>query len=151
MPFIMQKGGRTPSFKLLSPTQFPAIGEIIPDPYGVALILAPWNYPIQLTLNPLIAALVAGNCAIVKPSAYAPASSAVLAKLLSSAFQPEYVAVVEGGRLENAALLEQKFDTIFFTGSVAVGKVVMEAASCHLTPVTLELGGKSPVIVDETG
>lgn len=104
----------------------------------------------QLTLNPLIAALAAGNCAVVKPSAYAPPSRAALARLLSAVFPAQYVAVVEGGRQENAALLEQKWDTIFFTGSVAVGRVVMEAASRHLTPVSLELGGKSPVIVDAT-
>lgn len=130
--------------------QFPASGHILPEPYGTALIISPWNYPVQLTLNPLIAALAAGNCAVVKPSAYAPAVSAALARLLSAVFPAQYVAVVEGGRQENAALLEQKWDTIFFTGSVAVGRVVMEAASRHLTPVSLELGGKSPVIVDAT-
>ena len=130
--------------------QFPASGCILPEPYGTALIISPWNYPVQLTLNPLIAALAAGNCAVVKPSAYAPAVSAALARLLSAVFPAQYVAVVEGGRQENAALLEQKWDTIFFTGSVAVGRVVMEAASRHLTPVSLELGGKSPVSVDAT-
>lgn len=132
----------------LSAVQFPARGWRLPEPYGTALILAPWNYPVQLTLNPLISALAAGNCAVVKPSAYAPATSAALAALVRQAFPPEYAAVVEGGRAENAALLEQKWDTIFFTGSVPVGRVVMEAAARHLTPVTLELGGKSPVIVD---
>ncbi len=134
----------------LSPLHFPASGEILPEPYGVALIISPWNYPIQLTLNPLISAIAAGNCAVVKPSAYAPHVSHALAQLLSELYPPCYVAVVEGGRKENAALLEQPFDTIFFTGSMEVGKVVMEAASHHLTPVTLELGGKSPVIVDHT-
>lgn len=110
------KGVRLPLF------QFPASGCILPEPYGTALLIAPWNYPVQLTLNPLIAALAAGNCAVVKPSAYAPAVSAALAKLLSNIFPAAYVAVVEGGRQENAELLEQKWDTIFFTGSVAVGR-----------------------------
>lgn len=129
---------------------FPAVGQILSEPYGVALIMAPWNYPVQLTLNPLIAAMAAGNCIIVKPSAYAPHVSHVLAQMLGDAFSPHYIAVVEGGRQENASLLEQKFDTIFFTGSVEVGKIVMQSASKHLTPVTLELGGKSPVIVEKS-
>lgn len=128
---------------------FPSRSRIRPEPYGVVLIMAPWNYPVQLTLVPLISALAAGNCAVVKPSAYAPATSAALAELISSVFPPEYVAVVEGGRAENTALLEQRFDYIFFTGSPEVGKSVMKAAAAHLTPVTLELGGKSPVIVAE--
>ena len=130
--------------------QFHAKSFIAPEPYGVALIMSPWNYPVQLCLSPLVGAISGGNCAVVKPSAYAPATSAALAKILGENFPPEYIAVVEGGRQENSALLEEKFDYIFFTGSVAVGKVVMEAAAKHLTPVTLELGGKSPVIVDET-
>lgn len=130
--------------------QFKAKSFVSPEPYGLALIIAPWNYPVQLCLSPLVGAISGGNCAIVKPSAYAPASSAAIAKILGDIFPPEYIAVVEGGRAENQALLEQKFDYIFFTGSVAVGKVVMEAAAKHLTPVTLELGGKSPVIVDKT-
>ncbi|NLA95773.1 MAG: aldehyde dehydrogenase [Clostridiaceae bacterium] len=123
---------------------------IVPEPYGVALIMSPWNYPVQLTLNPLVASIAAGNCSIVKPSAYAPATSRLLASLLQDLFPPEFVAVVEGGREENRALLEEQFDFIFFTGSTAVGRVVMEAASRHLTPLVLELGGKSPAIVDET-
>ncbi|HIZ19688.1 MAG TPA: aldehyde dehydrogenase [Firmicutes bacterium] len=134
----------------LSILHFPGSGWVQPEPYGVALIMSPWNYPVQLTLNPLIAAMAAGNCAVVKPSAYAPHTSQVLALLLRGLFPEEYVAVVEGGREENTALLEQKFDTIFFTGSVAVGKIVMQAAARYLTPVTLELGGKSPVIVDKS-
>ena len=128
----------------------PARSFLSPEPYGVVLILAPWNYPVQLCLSPLVGALAAGNCAVIKPSAYAPAASHAVAALIASAFAPEQVAVVEGGRAENAALLQEKFDYIFFTGSVAVGKVVMEAAARHLTPLTLELGGKSPVIVDKT-
>lgn len=123
---------------------------IAPEPYGVALIISPWNYPVNLCFEPLIGAISGGNCAVIKPSAYAPATSAVIAKLISETFPKEYITVIEGGRQQNAQLLEEKFDYIFFTGSVEVGKVVMEAASKHLTPVTLELGGKSPVIVDET-
>ena len=124
--------------------QFHARSFVSPEPYGVALILSPWNYPIQLCLSPLVGAISAGNCAVVKPSAYAPATSAAIAKVLGEAFPPEYIAVVEGGPRQNSALLEEKFDYIFFTGSVAVGKVVMEAAAKHLTPVTLELGGQKP-------
>ena len=130
--------------------QFPSRGERLPEPYGCVLIMAPWNYPVQLCLTPLVGAIAAGNCAVVKPSAYAPASSAAIAKLLREIFPPEFVAVVEGGRGENQALLEQKFDYIFFTGSPAVGREVMAAGAKNLTPVTLELGGKSPVIVDST-
>lgn len=114
------------------------------------LIIAPWNYPIHLCLEPLIGAISGGNCAALKPFAYTPSTSRVLAKIISDIFDPEYITVVEGGRNENQALLDEKFDSIFFTGSVAVGKTVMEAASKNLTPVTLELGGKSPVIVTET-
>ena len=130
--------------------QFHAKSFVAPEPHGVALIMSPWNYPVQLCLCPVVGAISGGNCVAVKPSAYAPATSAAIAKILGETFDPEYIAVVEGGREQNSALLEEKFDYIFFTGSVAVGKVVMEAASKHLTPVTLELGGKSPVIVDET-
>ena len=130
--------------------QFHAKSFVSPEPYGVTLLLSPWNYPIQLCLSPLVGAISGGNCAVIKPSAYAPATSAAIARMIADTFPPEYIAVVEGGRAENSALLSQKFDYIFFTGSVAVGKVVMEAAAKNLTPVTLELGGKSPVIVDET-
>ncbi len=121
-----------------------------PAPYGNILILSPWNYPILLTLDPLADAIAAGNTAIVKPSAYSPASSALLAKLLAEYFPPEYIAAVTGGRQENAALLRQKFDMIFFTGSQAVGREVLRCAAEHLTPAVLELGGKSPCIVDDT-
>ncbi len=131
-------------------SQFPARSFISPQPYGVALVMSPWNYPFQLAIEPLIGAIAAGNCAVVKPSAYAPASSQAIADLINSCFQPEFVAVVQGGREENAALLDEKFDFIFFTGGVEVGKLVMEKASRNLTPVCLELGGKSPCIVDET-
>ena len=130
--------------------QFPSRSFRSPEPYGVCLILAPWNYPIQLCLEPLIGAISGGNCAVVKPSAYAPATSAAIAKLIRETFDARYIAAVEGGRAENQALLHQRFDTIFFTGGVTVGREVMRAASETLTPVTLELGGKSPCIVDET-
>lgn len=131
-------------------TQFPSRCFQISEPYGVVLVMAPWNYPFQLSLAPLVGAIAAGNCVIVKPSAYAPNTSAVLAKMLGENFSDEFIAVVEGGREENRELLAQRFDYIFFTGGVTVGKTVMEAAAKHLTPVTLELGGKSPCIVDET-
>lgn len=130
--------------------QFHARSFTVQEPYGVALIMSPWNYPVLLTLEPLIGALAAGNCCVVKPSAYSPATSGVMAELIREAFPEEYVAVVEGGRKENQNLLEQKFDYIFFTGGVTVGKMVMEKAAAHLTPVTLELGGKSPCIIDHT-
>ena len=128
--------------------QFASRSYVKPTPYGVALIMSPWNYPFQLTMDPLVDALAAGNTAIVKPSAYSPATSEVIAALISSVFPPEYVAVVTGGREENQCLLNQKFDYIFFTGSQAVGREVMRKAAGNLTPVTLELGGKSPCIVD---
>lgn len=119
-------------------------------PYGVTLVMAPWNYPFLLTLEPLAGAIAAGNTVVVKPSAYAPASSAVLRQICEEAFPPELVSVVEGGRSENEALLDQRWDNIFFTGSVSVGKLVMSRAAENLTPVTLELGGKSPCIVEKT-
>lgn len=121
-----------------------------PTPYGTVLIMSPWNYPFMLTIEPLINAIAAGNTAIVKPSAYSPAVSAIIEIILSECFDPHYVAVIQGGRKENAFLLRQKFDYIFFTGSASVGKEVLRHAAEHLTPVTLELGGKSPCIVDKT-
>ena len=129
---------------------FPSKCRIYRDPYGLSLIMSPWNYPFLLSIDPLLSAIAGGNCAVLKPSAYAPATSALLHQLVSDLYDPEYIAVVEGGRAENQSLLAQKFDVIFFTGSPAVGKVVMKAAAEHLTPVTLELGGKSPCIVDDT-
>ncbi len=131
-------------------TQFPARSFIYPEPYGTVLIMSPWNYPFQLTVAPLAGAVCAGNCAVVKPSAYSPATTCVIAKMIRELFPEKYIAVAEGGRKANQALLDEKFDYIFFTGSVNVGKYVMEKASAHLTPVCLELGGKSPCIVDET-
>jgi len=121
----------------------------VPEPYGVVLIMSPWNYPFQLAFAPLIGAVAAGNCAVVKPSSYSPHTSSLIARILGDCFRKEYIAVIEGGREANQELLKQKFDYIFFTGSVSVGRTVMEAASRHLTPVTLELGGKSPCIVDK--
>ena len=131
-------------------SQFVSRSFTVQEPYGVTLVMSPWNYPVLLTLEPLAGALAAGNCCVVKPSAYSPAVSAVLAKLIREVFPEKYVAVVEGGRAENQSLLEQRFDYIFFTGGVNVGKLVMEKASAHLTPVTLELGGKSPCIIEKT-
>lgn len=130
--------------------QFAARSSQKPSPYGVTLIMSPWNYPFLLAIDPLADAIAAGNTAVVKPSAYSPATSAVIAKLVEECFPPEYVAVVTGGRQENAALLEQKFDFVFFTGSQAVGKEVLRHTAERLTPAVLELGGKSPCIVDAT-
>ena len=129
---------------------FPAHSFLRPMPYGVTLILSPWNYPYLLSIDPLIDALAAGNTVILKPSAYSPAVSGVLNEMLREGLPPELCAVVTGGRAENQSLLEQNFDYIFFTGSQAVGKDVLRHAAEHLTPVTLELGGKSPCFVDET-
>ncbi|MEH7355359.1 aldehyde dehydrogenase [Neobacillus drentensis] len=122
---------------------------IFSEPYGVTLIIAPWNYPFQLAIAPLIGAIAAGNCAVIKPSELTPKTSEVLGELISDLFPEEYISVVQGGVETSQALLNEKFDYIFFTGSVPVGKVIMEAAAKNLTPVTLELGGKSPCIVHE--
>lgn len=121
-----------------------------PSPRGVVLIMSPWNYPFMLTMEPLADALAAGNTVILKPSAYSPNTSEIIAEIIRECFSEEYVAVVTGGRAENAYLLDQHFDYIFFTGSQAVGRVVMEHAAKFLTPVTLELGGKSPCIIEKT-
>ena len=121
-----------------------------PVPYGNTLIMSPWNYPFLLTIDPLADAIAAGNTAVVKPSAYSPATSALIKKIIEEIFPCEYVAVVTGGRAENACLLEQKFDFVFFTGSTNVGKEVLRHTAEHLTPAVLELGGKSPCIVDKT-
>jgi NAD-dependent aldehyde dehydrogenases len=138
-----KKKVRTPIVHFLSHSY------MVSEPYGTVLILSPWNYPFQLTIAPLIGAIAGGNCVTVKPSAYSPNTSAMITKLLRECFEERYIAVVEGGREANQELLDQPFNYIFFTGSVAVGKKVMEAASKNLTPVTLELGGKSPCIVDK--
>lgn len=131
-------------------SQYPAKSYVKKSPYGCVLIMSPWNYPFMLAMEPLADAIAAGNTAIVKPSAYSPATSAVVAAVVAEAFAPEHVTCVLGGRAENSALLDMPFDKIFFTGSVAVGKEVMRRAAERLTPVTLELGGKSPCIVDKT-
>lgn len=131
-------------------SQFAAMSFRKPSPYGSVLILSPWNYPFLLTLDPLVDAIAAGNTAIVKPSAYSPATSSVIAELIGECFPASYVAVVTGGRRENTELLRKKFDLVFFTGSQAVGKEVLRHAAETLTPAVLELGGKSPCIVDET-
>jgi aldehyde dehydrogenase (NAD+) len=130
--------------------QFAARSYRKPMPYGVSLIMSPWNYPFMLSVEPLVDALAAGNTVVLKPSAYSPATSELLGQMIGELFPAEYVAVIQGGREENALLLDQKFDCIFFTGSKAVGQTVLEKAARHLTPVTLELGGKSPCIVDES-
>ena len=128
----------------------PAKSYIYKEPYGVCLIIAPWNYPVQLAMLPLVGAIAAGNTAIVKPSELASHSAAIIDKVLGETFPEEYIRVVQGGVEETHALLAQQLDYIFFTGSVPVGKVVMEAAAKNLTPLTLELGGKSPAIVHES-
>jgi len=128
----------------------PAAARIYREPYGVVLIVSPWNYPLQLALTPLVGALAAGNCAVIKPSELAPATSAFLAATLPRYLAPECVQVVEGGAEEATALLAQRWDLIFYTGNSRIGRVVMEAAAKHLTPVVLELGGKSPCIVDRS-
>ena len=121
-----------------------------PSPYGSVLIMSPWNYPFLLTLEPLVDAIAAGNTAVLKPSAYSPNTSAIIQELIEDCFPPEFVSVITGGRAENTCLLREHFDYIFFTGSQAVGREVMRQAAEHLTPVTLELGGKSPCLVDRT-
>ncbi|MFH8681978.1 aldehyde dehydrogenase family protein [Streptomyces lydicus] len=126
----------------------PATARVVREPLGTVLVIAPWNYPLQLALAPLVGALAAGNCAVVKPSELAPATSAALARLLPRHLDPEAVAVVEGAVPETTALLAERFDHIFYTGNGTVGRIVMAAAARHLTPVTLELGGKSPVVLD---
>ncbi|MDZ8051772.1 MAG: aldehyde dehydrogenase [Aulosira sp. ZfuVER01] len=122
--------------------------KIYPEPLGVVLIIGAWNYPFNLVISPLIGAIAAGNCTILKPSELAPHTSRLLAEIIAKYFEPAYIALVEGGVETSQKLLAEKFDYIFFTGGTSVGKIVMEAAAKHLTPVTLELGGKSPCIVD---
>ena len=131
-------------------TVFPSKNRILKQPYGSALIIGPFNYPFQLTVEPLAAAIAAGNCAVVSPSELTPHTAEAVRALLGETFPSEYVYCTEGGVENNTALLRGRFDTIFFTGSARVGKIVMRAAAENLVPVTLELGGKSPVIVDET-
>ncbi len=142
--FAKEKRVRTPM------AQFASRSYKKPSPYGNVLIMSPWNYPFLLTIDPLADAIAAGNTAIVKPSAYSPATGEIVRKIVEECFDQKYVAVITGGRRENSALLDKKFDMIFFTGSQSVGKEVMRKAAEHLTPTVLELGGKSPCIVDDT-
>ena len=128
---------------------FPASSYIIPEPLGVCLVIGAWNYPYQLTLAPVIAAIAAGNTVIIKPSEMAPKTSALMANLINENFDSAFLKVVEGGVSETTTLLKSKFDKIFFTGSPQVGKIIYQAAAKNLTPVTLELGGKSPAIITE--
>jgi aldehyde dehydrogenase (NAD+) len=128
----------------------PASSRIIKEPLGNALIIAPWNYPVQLLLNPLVGAISAGCTAMLKPSPYVPNVSRVLTEMIRATFPEEYIAIVEGNRQVNQMLLAERWDLIFFTGSPSLGKMVMEAASKHLTPMVLELGGKSPCIIDKS-
>ncbi|MFA7366681.1 MAG: aldehyde dehydrogenase [Bacilli bacterium] len=131
-------------------THFPSKSYIHSEPYGVVLIMSPWNYPFYLSMAPLIGAIASGNTVILKPSNYSSQTSLIINRIISEVFKEEYVSVVLGGREENQELLNQKFDYIFFTGSPNVGKIVMESASKNLTPVSLELGGKSPCIIDSS-
>ena len=131
-------------------THFPSTDWIYSEPYGKVLIISPWNYPFMLTLAPLIGALAAGNTAVLKPSEFSPNTSKIIAQIIKNVFPPEYVTVVEGGVPVSQELLAQRWEYIFFTGSTNVGKIVYKSAAEHLTPVTLELGGKNPCIVDET-
>ena len=123
--------------------------RIYHEPYGVVLIISPWNYPFQLTIAPLIGAIAAGNCGLIKPSEFSPATSAIIAKMIAELFDPDYLAVFQGDAEATQQILAEKFDYIFYTGSTAVGRIIMIATARHLTPVTLELGGKSPCIVHQ--
>lgn len=144
------KGWAAPSKKSTPLKMFPSHSEILTEPLGVSLIIAPWNYPVQLLLNPLVGAIGAGCTAVLKPSPYVPNVAEVLGRLIAETFDSEYVAVVQGHREVNSALLRERYDIIFFTGSPDLGRVVMRAAAENLTPVVLELGGKSPVVVDKS-
>lgn len=143
------KQWQRPEKKLTPFLFFPSKSNIFKVPYGLALIIAPWNYPFQLLFSPLVGAISAGNCVVLKTSPSAPATAKVMDSIISACFSPDYVSIFHGNREMNQLLLSQRFDYIFYTGSPAVGKVVMKAAAEHLTPITLELGGKSPCIVDK--
>jgi aldehyde dehydrogenase (NAD+) len=143
------KQWQRPEKKLTPFLFFPSKSDIFKEPYGLALIIAPWNYPFQLLFSPLVGAISAGNCVVLKTSPSAPATAKVMDSIISACFSPDYVSIFHGNREMNQLLLSQRFDYIFYTGSPAVGKVVMKAAAEHLTPITLELGGKSPCIVDK--
>lgn len=130
--------------------QFPAKSFMVYEPRGVVLIMSPWNYPFMLTMEPLVGAICAGNCCVLKPSNYSPCTSAIIRKIISECFDENHVYVVLGGREQNQELLDERFDYIFFTGGITVGKVVAEKTSKYLTPITLELGGKSPCIIEKS-
>ncbi|NEO20255.1 MULTISPECIES: aldehyde dehydrogenase [unclassified Moorena] len=132
----------------VSMANFPGSGQIYPEPLGVVLIISPWNYPFALAIAPLVGAIAAGNCCVIKPSEISPHTSGAIAEIIQKNFDPGYIAVVQGGVETSQELLAEKFDHILFTGSTQVGKIIMTAAAKHLTPVTLELGGKSPCIVE---
>ena len=144
------KSWAKPRYVLPSLVNFPSLSKIYKEPFGNVLIIAPWNYPFQLVMAPLMSAIAAGNTAVVKPSELTPNTASVLEKIITEVFEPGYVDVVQGDAGVAKALLNLKWDYLFFTGSSRVGKIVYEAAAKHLTPVTLELGGKNPCIVDET-
>ena len=129
---------------------FPSTNRIYKEPYGTVLIIAPWNYPFQLVFSPLIGAIAAGNTVVIKPSEHSANTSRVVSEIIAAVFDPGHVTVIEGEVAIAARLLRERWDYIFFTGSIAVGKIVAKAAAEHLTPTTLELGGKNPCIVDET-
>lgn len=131
-------------------SQFHSKSYYFYEPYGVTLIISPWNYPFMLALDPLIGTIAAGNCCIIKPSEYAPNTAKIMKKMIEDIFPSEYITIVEGGVDETTQLLKQKLDYVFFTGSISVGKIIMKAASENLTPITLELGGKSPCIIEKT-
>ncbi|MCU1684711.1 MAG: aldehyde dehydrogenase [Amycolatopsis sp.] len=137
-----------PEEKSLPASMLPATGKVVREPLGVSLVVGPWNYPLHLAIAPLVGTIAAGNCAVVKPSELAPSVSTAIAELLPQYLDTDAYAVVEGAIPETTALLEQKFDHIFYTGNGVVGRIVMTAAAKHLTPVALELGGKSPVVVE---
>lgn len=139
-----------PKMKKMNINTFPSRAFTYREPYGKTLIIGPWNYPFQLVISPLIGAIAGGNCMLVKPSELTPHTAQAIDDLISNTFNPRYITVVQGGIPETTALLDCHFDKIFFTGSTNVGKIVMKRASKHLTPVTLELGGKSPTIIDQT-
>ncbi len=136
-----------PARRRASLLAWPARGFVRPEPFGVALIIGPWNYPLQLLISPLVGAIAAGNCAVLKPSEFAPHTAAALGQIIGAAFPDEFIAVVQGEQTCAEALLQHRFDTIFFTGSTPTGRAIMASAARHLTPVTLELGGKCPCIV----
>jgi aldehyde dehydrogenase (NAD+) len=140
----------SPERKSATLMNWPSSDWVYKEPYGAVLIIAPWNYPFQLAFAPMIAAIAAGNTVVVKPSELTPHTASIISEIISAVFVPEHVAAVEGGVAVSQELLAEKWDYIFFTGSTKVGKIVYESAAKHLTPVTLELGGKNPTIVDET-